>query len=584
MATAKLWWNGSSWVGTNTNCFTKKGGTNSSYANTNVTVNACAYDDFTVKLVLTCKASYDARPSIGAICWGTISAKSGSTTIVTQTWTESQAALTRSVSANNVNGYARPITCSFNVNAQSSDGYGGSQNSSYSLNYTSPFFTISYNANGGSNAPASQTALRGIATGLSNSVPTRNGYTFLGWDTNQAATTATYNPGSSISVTADTTLYAIWKAELTTISASDGTIGSTVPITLTQQGAGPYSYKHTVKYTINGTTRVIVTDVQSANQSWTYNWTPIATGTYGIVKLYTDRSVYPCTLTCETYSGDTLLGSKTVNINLTVPNTYAPSFTSKSISRTGGTYPTGFTGWVSGKTTPVFSAVVAPQENATIVSWKYTVNNANTTVTDSSTTKTWTGPAVTDGTLAMEVTDSRGLSVTYTESVTVSSYSAPAVTNPVLTRALSDGTIDGQGTYLKVTASVVITALSDTNTKSYSVEYREEGSSTWIVDGTGTLSSYSGTFTYLSSSAILNQSKTYEVRLVISDFYETTIVLQTVSTAAAIIDFKANGLGVAFGKVHEAADKTVEIAGDWTLQIGNTTLTEAQLIQLLNMI
>ncbi len=72
-------------------------------------------------------------------------------------------------------------------------------------------YTISYNANGGSNAPSSQTKWYGSALTLTSSVPTRTGYTFLGWGTSASDTTVDYKPSSTYGTNANITLYAIWK-------------------------------------------------------------------------------------------------------------------------------------------------------------------------------------------------------------------------------------------------------------------------------------------------------------------------------------------------------------------------------------
>lgn len=72
-------------------------------------------------------------------------------------------------------------------------------------------YNISYDANGGSGAPSSQTALYGSSLKLSTTKPTREGFTFLGWATNSQATTATHSPGNSYTFTAATTLYAVWE-------------------------------------------------------------------------------------------------------------------------------------------------------------------------------------------------------------------------------------------------------------------------------------------------------------------------------------------------------------------------------------
>ncbi len=86
-------------------------------------------------------------------------------------------------------------------------------------------YTISYNANGGTGAPSSQTKTHGVALTLSSTKPTRPGYTFLGWSTNSTATTAAYSAGGNFTTDSNTTLYAIWKLNTYTISynANGGT-------------------------------------------------------------------------------------------------------------------------------------------------------------------------------------------------------------------------------------------------------------------------------------------------------------------------------------------------------------------------
>ena len=80
-------------------------------------------------------------------------------------------------------------------------------------------FTLNYDANGGTGAPASQTYKatseyeKSHSFTISSQVPTREGYTFLGWSTNPNATTADRQPGGSIVVTGTTTLYAVWETK-----------------------------------------------------------------------------------------------------------------------------------------------------------------------------------------------------------------------------------------------------------------------------------------------------------------------------------------------------------------------------------
>lgn len=69
-------------------------------------------------------------------------------------------------------------------------------------------YTLTYNANGGSGAPAAQSGATTYT--VSSGVPNREGYTFLGWARSRYATAAEYSAGDSITLTKDTTLYAVW--------------------------------------------------------------------------------------------------------------------------------------------------------------------------------------------------------------------------------------------------------------------------------------------------------------------------------------------------------------------------------------
>ena len=80
-----------------------------------------------------------------------------------------------------------------------------------------PTFTLNYNANGGTGAPASQTYKatseyeKSHTFTISSQTPTREDYNFLGWSTNRNATAASYQPSGTILVTGTTTLYAVWE-------------------------------------------------------------------------------------------------------------------------------------------------------------------------------------------------------------------------------------------------------------------------------------------------------------------------------------------------------------------------------------
>lgn len=93
-------------------------------------------------------------------------------------------------------------------------------------------YSVTYNANGGSGAPAKQTKTYGVTLKLSTTVPTRENYTFRGWGTSATATSATYTAGGNYTANSAITLYAVWelayvKPRITGVSVyrcrSDGT-------------------------------------------------------------------------------------------------------------------------------------------------------------------------------------------------------------------------------------------------------------------------------------------------------------------------------------------------------------------------
>ena len=96
-----------------------------------------------------------------------------------------------------------------------------------------PTYTVTYNANGGNNAPSAQTKTHGVALTLTNAKATRTGYTFVSWNTKSDGTGTTYNPGGTYTANASVTLYAQWTPVIYTISY-DANGGSNAPASQTK--------------------------------------------------------------------------------------------------------------------------------------------------------------------------------------------------------------------------------------------------------------------------------------------------------------------------------------------------------------
>ena len=103
--------------------------------------------------------------------------------------------------------------------SQSSDPFNNSQARWYYANHTFNIqvnmdHTLSYDANGGTGAPASQTktvAASSYDFTVSSTEPTRENHTFLGWAESADAQTAQYHANDKVTVEGSKTLYAVWE-------------------------------------------------------------------------------------------------------------------------------------------------------------------------------------------------------------------------------------------------------------------------------------------------------------------------------------------------------------------------------------
>lgn len=75
-------------------------------------------------------------------------------------------------------------------------------------------YTVKYDANGGTGSPSNQTKTKGKELVLSTTVPTKEGYKFVNWNTKKDGTGTSYNAGSKYTTEASVTLYAQYEKEL----------------------------------------------------------------------------------------------------------------------------------------------------------------------------------------------------------------------------------------------------------------------------------------------------------------------------------------------------------------------------------
>lgn len=97
---------------------------------------------------------------------------------------------------------------------QPGQSFGGDYNLNLYAVWQINTWTVTYNANGGINAPASQIKTYGQTLKLSTTKPTKVDYNFKGWATSKANADAgkvTYAAGGNYTSNANITLYAVWE-------------------------------------------------------------------------------------------------------------------------------------------------------------------------------------------------------------------------------------------------------------------------------------------------------------------------------------------------------------------------------------
>ena len=144
-------------------------------------------------------------------------------------------------------------------------------------------YTLSFSANGGSGAPSS---MSGTTTSTSYTFtipatePARSGYTFKGWSTSSSATSASYTSGNTITISSNTTLYAVWYQNLSATSTPSvsGVVGQQYSYTVSTNVAGcTISVSGASWLSVSGTT---VSGVPTSPGTYDITITIIKSGSY----------------------------------------------------------------------------------------------------------------------------------------------------------------------------------------------------------------------------------------------------------------------------------------------------------------
>lgn len=329
------------------------------------------------------------------------------------------------------------------------------------------------------------------------------------------------------------TLEVDWQEPATqpTLSAASVEMGKAVTINTPAVNS---VYKHTLRYAFGGASGTIATGIASST-SWTppvslANQIPSATAGSG-------------TIYCDTYSGSTLLGTKSVSITLTVPGSVVPSAGTLSATLAEDTSGTGLYVKGMGKAKLTLSGASGAY-GSSITS--YTITGGGWTATNGALT---TGTLASAGniTFTATVTDSRGRKASTTRAINVIDYTKPGVAVCDVYRCDADGNRKKAGTYFAVEINASYSAITG-NTLSITARYKKQSESSY-----GTAMNVTNNGKTVIGGGNIGASTTYDVLVTVADKYNSLPILRTLSTKSVLQSFKRSA-GAAIGKVAELAN------------------------------
>ena len=271
------------------------------------------------------------------------------------------------------------------------------------------------------------------------------------------------------------------------------------------------------------------------------------------------------TLTCETYSGSTIIGSKTIAFTASVPGSMKPALTPGWATVTydnSGTKASAIRAWVQG-----YSKARAEFDDSRITCKQgasvrgYSITYLGKTVSESPyRTETIGGTAAT---VRCTVTDSRGLSAYEDFEIAIHPYAPPAITGARLYRADGDGAASDSGTHIAGRATANYYPIGGENAATIRGYWKAVGGSY----GSGEALS-SGVTGIISGSAVISTERSYVAKLVITDSLGNTAEFEdSIPTERVAFHLKEGGNGAAFGKAAET-EYVLELAEDWELKGG----------------
>ena len=358
----------------------------------------------------------------------------------------------------------------------------------------------------------------------------------------------------SLSVSGEVTLPTIPRA--TTPGIGGVTMGETAHISLPRASSG---FTHTLRYVFGGAAETIASGVTTG-----YDWLVPES----LAAQIPDAASGKGTLTCETYSGSTLIGTKSVTFTASVPGSMKPAVLSGWAAVTydnSGTAAENMAAWVQGysKARATFDASkVTCRQGAGVSKFSITYLG-KTTAGNPCRTETI---STTGATVRCTVTDSRGLTAWEDFSISLLEYAPPALVGADLFRSDGEGTAADGGAHIAGVARVRYSELGGLNSVTLKGYWKSVGGG-YGAGETLTV----GTVGLVTGDVEISPDRSYIALLVLTDSLGNTARYEeNIPTEKVAFHLKEGGKGAAFGKAAET-DGLLELAEDWHLKLTGVT-------------
>lgn len=340
------------------------------------------------------------------------------------------------------------------------------------------------------------------------------------------------------------------------------------PITLSTNRAST-SYTHTINYSWAGRVGTIATDVGDS-----VVWTP---SIVNMAPHLTNATSAICTLTCYTYEGSKLIGSRTSNFTLSIPASVTPTISSVAVSDVDG-YDNKYGGFISGISTLNITINASGKYGSTITNYMSYAGSrpVGDTATGTSSPLTYQLPYQVSGdvTLYSSVTDSRGRSAVFETPITVFSYTNPSLQGTTFERwntSTNQPDDESSTVRVKVVSTICDVGGKNLNRATVVVKYKLSTSSSWTTYTTRTNLGISSSFDVDIPN--LSENNNYDIDVVCTDSFGREVSFNGggVSTAKPVIDLKSNGNGIGFLTISD--EDGISIGSDIYLAKGNGSST-----------